>query len=406
MSGPAAPVLARPDFPLHDLHSHRRMPMHTLVFFRRFVSASLLLAAGLTFADPQSASPSSVDLLQIPALQSVKAPGELLLDVSSVGARLVAVGNRGIILRSDDHGQSWQQSEVPVSLTLTSVHFPSPQRGWAAGHDGIVLGSTDGGLTWQSQLDGNTINALILDDLNEQIARHEALDAGADPAHDERLERLQLRLEDAEAGAEFGPSRPILDIWFADDARGYAVGAFGQLLQTRDGGGSWRSLGGRLDNPDSLHLNSITALGAGRLYIAGEQGNLWTSADAGESWRRMDTGYQGSLYGVLSPDGHALLAYGFGGHLFRSYDDGATWSAVTRFTDKALVAHARTADGRIILFGRDGSAFASADEGHVFQPLERTARGSIAAVTLLDDGRLLMVGSAGIQIIASPSNGH
>ncbi|WP_430515935.1 WD40/YVTN/BNR-like repeat-containing protein, partial [Pseudomonas fluorescens] len=68
-----------------------------------------------------------VALLDQAALQSAKAAHSVLLAVTRAGERLVAVGERGIVLLSDDSGVSWRQAKVPVSVSLTAVQFVDAQ---------------------------------------------------------------------------------------------------------------------------------------------------------------------------------------------------------------------------------------------------------------------------------------
>src|SRR5690606_9884464 len=106
---------------------------------------------------------------------SARAQHSLQLAVSRAGNRLVAVGERGVVLLSDDDGRNWHQAEnVPVSVTLTDVHFVSATHGWAVGHSGVVLHSADGGETWQRQLDGNQAAKIILEDARQRAAAGEA----------------------------------------------------------------------------------------------------------------------------------------------------------------------------------------------------------------------------------------
>jgi photosystem II stability/assembly factor-like uncharacterized protein len=49
-----------------------------------------------------------------------------LLGAARAGERLVAVGQRGHILYSDDSGNAWQQAAVPVSADLNAVSFLRP----------------------------------------------------------------------------------------------------------------------------------------------------------------------------------------------------------------------------------------------------------------------------------------
>ena len=62
----------------------------------------------------------------------------LLIALAVAGKRLVAVGDRGIVVLSDDRGASWTQAEhVPSQALLTGVCFLDPQHGVAVGHDEV-----------------------------------------------------------------------------------------------------------------------------------------------------------------------------------------------------------------------------------------------------------------------------
>ena len=145
----------------------------------------------------------------------------MLLDVANAGKRLVAVGERGHIVYSDDNGTIWNQATVPVSVTLTAAYFPTAEKGWAAGHDGVVLHTSDGGKTWVKQLDGSRINELVL----EQVKRL------MEGASGQKLERLRFFLNDAKKGIQEGPSRPLMALWFRNEREGIVVGSFGMILR-------------------------------------------------------------------------------------------------------------------------------------------------------------------------------
>ncbi len=95
---------------------------------------------------------SRAEETQKPAIHSSLATKSLLLDVARAGERLVAVGEWGHIVLSDDGGETWRQAEsVPVRVTLTAVSFPDAKRGWAVGHDAVVIHTQDAGENWQLQ---------------------------------------------------------------------------------------------------------------------------------------------------------------------------------------------------------------------------------------------------------------
>ena len=113
----------------------------------------------------KTANAAEIDRLYAPALHTQGAQGSLLLDVVEAGNRVVAVGEQGIVLISDDAGISWRQAEVPVSVLLTAITFTDESTGWAVGHDGVVLKTIDGGENWRVALTGAKINQLRVSQL-------------------------------------------------------------------------------------------------------------------------------------------------------------------------------------------------------------------------------------------------
>ena len=214
------------------------------------------------------------DVLDTPALKSTLAASSLVNGLTLAGQRVVAVGQRGHVLLSDDHGKSWQQASVPVSADLVAVSFPSAEQGWAVGHDGVVLASSDAGRSWVRQLDGRT--------LGDVLVKHYKASGDA------------KWLAEAQRFASQGAENPLLDVWFDDANNGFVVGAFGLVLRTADGGKSWQPLMHATDNPKSLHLYAVRRVG-GELYIAGEQGLLLKLDRASGRFTRSDHPYQGTL---------------------------------------------------------------------------------------------------------------
>ncbi|SFU38042.1 WD40/YVTN/BNR-like repeat-containing protein [Pseudoduganella namucuonensis] len=371
---------------------------------RRRLLACIALAAPLL-------AHAGKDRLDTPAYLAPKASGAMMVDVARAGNRVVAVGEHGIILYSDTNGKTWRQAAVPVSVTLTAVHFPTPAKGWAVGHDGVILRSEDGGARWTKQFDGNTANALVLAaaQKREKDAR-DTRDASADGAGGQPAAALQAAeraLEDAQAGAKFGPSRPLFDVWFKDESEGIAVGSFGQLFHTADGGRTWALWGGRIANPDGLHLNAISATDKGALLIAGEAGKVYRSADGGASWTTLDTGYAGQLYGVLGlergGDRETLIAFGFGGNVFRSTASGSSWRRVPVEETKPVVSGRMLPDGRIALLTYDGRILLGDEQGQGFKPATGNAGMSVAAFAPIDNDAFIVAGEKGTRIVSMNS---
>jgi len=240
------------------------------------------------------------DLLDRPALHSERAAQAVTLSVARAGDRLVAVGEMGTVLLSDDNGASWTQAEsVPVSVALTDVTFVSDAEGWAVGHGGVVLHSSDAGNTWTRQLDGRTIGDIAVAEAQARVS------SGAEGA-DKLLGDAELLIDD-------GPDKPLLSVYFADAKNGWTVGAYGLALHTTDGGETWQAVMGRIPNDGGYHLNAIVP-SAGGLIIAGELGHLFASTDGGASFQAVDSDYEGSWFGALALGQQQLLAYGLRGN--------------------------------------------------------------------------------------------
>ncbi|MGH7741736.1 MAG: YCF48-related protein [Candidatus Eiseniibacteriota bacterium] len=55
-------------------------------------------------------------------------------------------GGTGVVLRTDDGGQSWQNQAINTQFRLKDVYFTDPLNGWAVGRNGQVWHTSTGGL--------------------------------------------------------------------------------------------------------------------------------------------------------------------------------------------------------------------------------------------------------------------
>ncbi|MDH1053148.1 YCF48-related protein [Pseudomonas alcaligenes] len=318
----------------------------------------LSVCSVLAFAAPLPLQ--AADAATITSIESPKAVTSLLLDIAHAGKRLVAVGDRGHILFSEDAGRNWVQARVPSRQLLTAVYFVDDKHGWAVGHDAQILASDDGGANWELQ--------------------HEDLEREA----------------------------PLLDIWFRDTSTGYAVGAYGALLETSDGGKTWNDVSDRLDNEDGYHLNGITAVKDAGLFVVGEAGSMFRSADWGQTWEKVQGPYEGTLFGALgTASANTLVAYGLRGNLFRSTDFGKSWQQIKLLSESGplefgLANGSLLKDGTLVIVGHGGSVLTSKDAGRAFTVVNRADRASLAGATDDAAGNLVLVGQGGVHL-ATPT---
>ncbi|MEZ5498403.1 MAG: YCF48-related protein [Steroidobacteraceae bacterium] len=299
-----------------------------------------------------------------PAESARLAAETLLQDVARAGERLVAVGDHGIIVLSDDEGRSWRQVASPVDIMLTAVAFADASHGAAVGHDETILATQDGGETWQLR---------------------------------------QFRPE---------AEQPLLDLWLSSDGSGIAIGAYSSVYVTSDGGANWTARpldmhasatadGAKLavaaeeeDLPPDYHYNAIAANSA-YLYIAAEAGQVYRSDDRGLTWHSLPSPYNGSFFGVLPLAGDSVLVFGLRGNLFRSDDAGASWRAIETGT-VAMITDGVAIGDDVVLTGLSGVLLHSADGGRTFARVQRDDRQGIAAIVTIGD-RVVTVGEAGAR---------
>lgn len=346
----------------------------------RMQKRTLLTITGMVALLPVWAVAATVALQQ-PAVHAPKAHSAAMLAVARAGKRVVAVGERGIILTYDGTATR-QQAQVPVRTSLTAVQFVNDKTGWAVGHLGVVLKTMDGGSTWVKQLDGVVAAQLVL-----QAARKVG-DGNA--------------IVEAERLVADGPDKPFLDLYFENDQTGYVVGAYNLMFKTVDGGKSWQPWQAHVANPKGFHFYAIRAT-SGAIYLAGEQGLLLRSTDKGDSFTSLASPYKGTYFGLLAAGSGELVLFGLRGNAFRSEDQGQSWQKVDTGVQASLVAGVETADGSLVLVSQGGDVLVSRDKGRTFtqkkgEPLP------LAAVALTKDNHLVLAGLHGVKRVAFDQN--
>lgn len=361
---------------------------------KRFTIGGLALAAALAATSAWPAQPVQParwrDVLDTPAMKSPLASRTLLNGLASAGNRVVAVGQRGHIVYSDDAGKNWRQAEVPVSSDLVAVTFPNATTGWAVGHDGVVLRTTDAGLSWTTQLDGRQVGEIMV----RYYQREAAALAADDP------KRAGLLVDEARRFEAQGAENPFLDVWFRDASDGFVVGAFGLVLHTTDGGATWEPWLHAVENPKGLHLYAVRGIGSDT-YIAGEQGLLLKLERGDTRFRALELPYKGTLFGITG-NARSLIAYGLRGTVLRSTDGGRNWQQTPTGLQVGLTAGTRQDDGRIVLVSQAGHVLTSNDDGASFKAasVERTV--PAAAVATPAKGALIIAGPRGAQSLQLP----
>lgn len=352
--------------------------MKRAAFLTLFI-ANVFLAAPALAETPLSAIPSK------------KASRSLLLDVASAGKRLVAVGERGHIVLSDDVGKTWRQAASPTRSLLAAVYFVDEKRGWAVGHDSVILATADAGDSW------------VLQHYQEYGAATEApVPVAGEGVADENYD--ETFVEDEGRGVVSREGVPLLDVWFADTESGVAVGAYGLMLRTKDGGKSWQDVSDSIGNPDGWHLNAVAGLRGERnvVLVAGEKGTLYRSLDRGESFTASKSPYGGSFFGAAVASDGAFYVFGLQGSLFRSTDKGVAWTRLDTGISSGLNDACETGDGRLLIAGNAGVVLSAQVGATTFTAERRSDRQSVLSCAVTGNA-VVLVGEGGVKFPAVPA---
>lgn len=340
------------------------------------VPALMLLCSWAGASGTAASSATVSDAFDRPALTVKRPAGSVLLGGATAGVRTVAVGERGLIMLSDDGGKQWRQVPVPTSVTLTAVRFTDERHGVAVGHAGTVLTTADAGETWVRKLDGRQLGAIAF----------KAASARGDTKGVQDAERLSAE----------GADKPFLDVVLWDARKFLAVGAYGMAFATEDGGQSWTTWMDRLPNPRGMHLYAARRAGE-KLLLAGEQGLMLHSIDGGASFKSLTSPYPGSWFTAELGSGQQILLAGLRGNVWGSENDGGTWSQIPN-PQPASVTTSLSTGGELLLGTQAGFVLKLKDGALV--PVNRQAMPPLAGLVSAGD-KLLGLGVAGVM----PVNG-
>ncbi|MBL4583115.1 MAG: hypothetical protein JKX83_00720 [Pseudomonadales bacterium] len=386
---------------------------------RNSISARLLGAVmgclAMTFSVSTYASNDFVDVLDAPSVIMPKASKSLLLDITKAGDRLVAVGQYGHVVYSDDNGKSWTQADVPVQSQLNAVYFVNAKKGWAVGQDAIILGTSDGGATWiklhDSFVANSPIHAIIKDAEEKRVAAEYAIDNPNTDDPDELIviEDAFYEADDLAAVVKKHQTSPLLDVWFKNENEGFTVGAYAQFYHTTDGGKTWESWRNRLDNFED-HNNAILGLKDGTLLIASEKSNyenakvkVYRSSDFGRTWENVATEFDRSLYGLFfNPASDQIYAMGMSGLVVRSSNRGVSWErhALNINTEFLSFSGLATRSGDIKIVGNNGQFTTGTANSTKLDVYLRSDRVHMTSIVEAADGNFVTTGSKGINRVS------
>lgn len=274
----------------------------------------------------------------------------VLTAITSAGERIVAVGERGIVLLSDDYGKSWKLAQVPVLNTLTAVRFRDEHVGLAVGHQNVILRTVDGGSTWTTVVE-----------------------------------------------AASGPVPPLLAVEWSNPETAIALGGFGEALISQDAGASWVPMKDEIPNESEYHLYGI-ARSNDTTLLSGELGTL-ISWDATGETTLLESPYDGSFFGALGTH-HGFFIFGLRGSAFTSYDGGKSWLRCNVPTEAAITA-ATTRGNKLLISTMSGEVLTSPVDRCDFTPTSVRYPGPATDLLATSKGGIAVVGANGVLMASN-----
>jgi photosystem II stability/assembly factor-like uncharacterized protein len=252
------------------------------------------------------------------------------------------------LMRTIDGGVTFT-SVSPSSTKLLGAAFAAGRRVVAAGEDGVTVVSDDAGITW----------APIGGRLSQTFTRIRAVSASLVFAVGPKGSLART----GDGGRSWSPlgvstTEDVVDVSFADAFVGYAVDAAGTVLRTENGGISWQIL----NTGYSATPQAVLALDPRTVLLIGGRGVL-RSTDGGNTFSRMRARIVAAarLFNVDRAGGR-IFAYG-SKNIVASSDRGRTWKKVLR-PRKALLASLDFVSARTgFVLGQDGQLFKTRNGG-------------------------------------------
>ena len=190
----------------------------------------------------------------------------------------------GIVIKTTDGGDTWEQMTPAGTLWLTGISFPTIDTGYVCGMGGDILKTTDGGQTWTPM----TVQSNIY---------------------------------------------KIKDVEFRDVNHGVATTIGDGIYVTEDGGQNWTAATGYSVEPNMIdYADDMTLIGVG-----GED-RIQRSTDGGYTWTEVySTGIPDNiLLGVYFLNSDYGMAAGDYGHVYKTTDGGLSWTMTIPASDDLL----------------------------------------------------------------------
>jgi len=252
---------------------------------------------------------------------------------------------QGVLLHSADSGESWTQVQLPAQGNLRALALARERDLIIVGENGQIWLGEDYGQRWQRVPSGVNRN---LNDVVFVGAEGWAVGAYGTILHSPDGGRSW------ESQRSFTTSS-LEGVFFLDSQHGWAVGWAGTILRTNNGGKFWQAV--TVAGLAST-LTAVEFKNPMEGWIVGAPSLVLKTTDGGQSWTRVGVPLAGWLSAVHLVGDRVYIA---GEHLIVSEDGGQSWRQLQTPAEEPLISVWVQA-GRLWVLGSH-TILASADGG-------------------------------------------
>jgi photosystem II stability/assembly factor-like uncharacterized protein len=282
-----------------------------------------------------------------------------------------AVGDSGLLIRTQDAGKTWSTLPRMTSSPICCIQFPSPDTGYAAAGEfvegdpvpfkGILLKTMDGGRTWKELPNSRAswYTGILF------------LDAGYGLYIGYRFGgHIGYSTNGGESFTELGAPifRPYA-IQALSDQVIYIAGMNGaskaSLARSFDKGKTWDSV----PAPATPTILAMRFQEGGKGVIGTVDGNLYRTLDSGKTWSLAASRYPKNINGFDFTNAKTGYSVASGGLIMKSTDGGATWTDLASGTTEDLHAIHFADDSTGYAAGAKGVLLKTTDSGRTWKPL-------------------------------------